>query len=270
MSLFRYPGGKSKLKNIILDKLNSFPNIQEYKEPFFGGGSIGLEFLKQSSILKYSFNDKDVGLYCLWSSIKDYPLSLKEKIMAFSPSIDLFFKFKDELLNLLEVPTTKTILINNALKKLAIHQISYSGLGTKSGGPLGGLKQKSKYKIDCRWSPENICKKIDIINSSFKEKNINLSSVDFSQIINNSSGNTLIYLDPPYFDKGNDLYQYGFSLEDHERLMNFLKKTRAKWVLSYDNVPEIRDLYNWANIEILDVNYTISTSRQKTELLIYV
>jgi len=41
-------------------------------------------------------------------------------------------------------------------KKLAIHQISYSGLGTKSGGPLGGKSQESIYKIDCRWSPKHI------------------------------------------------------------------------------------------------------------------
>ena len=43
------------------------------------------------------------------------------------------------------IPLTKEEnQISKAFKKLAIHQISYSGLGTKSGGPLGGEKQQSK------------------------------------------------------------------------------------------------------------------------------
>ena len=44
--------------------------------------------------------------------------------------------------------------------KIAVHQLSYSGLGLRSGGPLGGRSQASPYKIDCRWSPEYIYKKM--------------------------------------------------------------------------------------------------------------
>ena len=52
------------------------------------------------------------------------------------------------------MPDDRGRIVDIGFKKLAIHQISYSGLGTMSGGPLGGAGQKSQYKIDCRWSPD--------------------------------------------------------------------------------------------------------------------
>ena len=65
------------------------------------------------------------------------------------------------------MPTELARIVDLGFKKLAIHQTSYSGLGTKSGGPLGGAEQKSRYKIDCRWSPEYICKKVDKLHDLF-------------------------------------------------------------------------------------------------------
>ena len=62
-SFFRYPGGKSKLKDRIVCKLNkiSSNNTLEYREPFFGGGSIGLSFFeKRPNLDKIWINDFDL------------------------------------------------------------------------------------------------------------------------------------------------------------------------------------------------------------------
>ena len=50
--------------------------------------------------------------------------------------------------------------------------------------------------------------------------------------------------------------------------MNVLKSTPHKWLLSYDDCKEIRELYSWAKIEELDVKYSISGATKKGELLI--
>ncbi|MDN4621124.1 hypothetical protein QCD85_23710, partial [Paenibacillus sp. PsM32] len=71
--------------------------------------------------------------------------SLIKLIKEFKPSVDEFYSIKKELLELEFMPTGGKEILDIALKKLAIHQISFSGLGTKSGGPLGGKHQKSKY-----------------------------------------------------------------------------------------------------------------------------
>ena len=273
MSFFRYPGGKNKLKDNIITKLSIKKGLQ-YREPFFGGGSIGLQLLSDELIDDIWINDKDVGISCLWTSVILFHEELKERIQNFTPSINNFYTIKDELLKLDFMPKNIFSCIDIGFKKLAIHQISYSGLGVKSGGPLGGVKQKSKYKINCRWSPKYLCRKIDYYNSKFKNARMSrgfCSNLDFQTIIEDDCP-AILYIDPPYFHKGNELYQCGFTIQDHVRLCRLLMKSKHHWVLSYDDCLAIRKMYDWANIEIISTNYTIKQRKNnnvKTELLIY-
>lgn len=271
MSFFRYPGGKSKLRNQIAYKLKEIANDNnlEYREPFFGGGSIGLLVLEEiPKINKIWINDFDLGISSLWTTLIQRPDLLKTHVEKFKPSIDMFDRYKEELTaKLLPELISEIEIADFGFKKLAIHQISYSGLGTKSGGPLGGREQKSAYKIDCRWSPKYICKKIDLLHEKFSRLSVRngiCTNVDFSELINDESHDAIIYLDPPYFIKGNDLYQHGFTEKDHSRLAECLKRTKHQWVLSYDDCPEIRKYYDWANIEeISGVNYSITATKDK-------
>lgn len=293
MSFFRYPGGKSKLRNQIVSRLITLANDNnlEYREPFFGGGSIGLMVFDECQIEKAWINDKDLGISCLWTSLIQHPHLLKNKVKKFIPSIQKFDEFKTKLTSQKKIIDTDD-LVNFGFMKLAIHQISYSGLGTKSGGPLGGRKAENvagkgsteqvKYPIDCRWSPDYICRKIDGLSkkiSSFKLRENKCTSLDYADVIKDDAHDSVIYLDPPYFVKGNDLYQCGFTEDDHIRLAYELEKTKHKWMLSYDDCKEVRELYKWAYIEEIDgVNYSITAlkdkdtgerlSRKKMELLI--
>jgi DNA adenine methylase len=154
---------------------------------------------------------------------------------------------------------------------LAVHQMSYSGLGTMAGGPLGGKNQTSKDKIDSRWSPSRLTRRIDELHalfSRFEIKSEGCTSYDFERVLYGSEP-ALVYLDPPYFLKGAVCYEYGFSTDDHWRLATVLRSTNHHWVLSYDDCPEIRQLYSWARIQELPVTYSIGGGgTQKTELLI--
>jgi DNA adenine methylase len=271
MSFFRYPGGKSKLQNQIIAKLNYMADISnfEYREPFFGGGSIGLKLLQDNYNFKRIWiNDFDTGISCLWTTLINCPDLLKDQVIKFVPSTDAFYKFKNELINIPSEFTSDIDIANYGFKKLAIHQISYSGLGTKSGGPLGGKGQKSKYKIDCRWSPTYICKKIDMLHQKFSQvivRDEKCTNLDFEKLILDNKYDAIIYLDPPYFDTGETLYQCAFTKDDHYRLVDALKHTDHYWVLSYDNCEEIIELYKWANIMLIDkVNYSITAIKDKT------
>ena len=276
MSFFRYPGGKAKLRDQILSKLceglSKDDTIIEYREPFLGGGKITTELLTISGINSFWINDFDFGIACLWFTVINNPIGLIELIQKFTPSVDYFYTAKKQLLEDIKFnDLTNEERLLYGFKKLTIHQLSFSGLGTKSGGPLGGKEQKSKYKIDCRWSPGHLSKNINKLNSLFKNKHIKCSSLDFSELITNDEVTALLYLDPPYFVKGQELYQCGFNYQDHIRLADSLKNTKHFWTLSYDNCEEISSLYmGWANIEIINnINYSINTARNfKTELLI--
>ena len=295
MSVLRYPGGKSKLRCQITKCLieHACRKGIQYREPFFGGGSIGLQLLKDRPDMKSIWiNDKDIGIACLWTSIINYIDDFKERVNSFKPSVDQFYLIKEELIALKTMPKQRKKIVDIGFKKLAIHQISYSGLGTKSGSPLGGKQQDSEYKIDCRWSPKSICKKASNIHDQFYVISLRdnefsaislhdncCTNLDFEDLIVSDETDAFIYLDPPYFVKGNGLYQENFTANDHQRLADSLKKTNHTWVLSYDDCDEVRALYEgWADFHSVSVKYSITSTKKedgkrnstrKPELLIY-
>ena len=60
------------------------------------------------------------------------------------------------------------------------------------------------------------------------------------QLPQNEKKHYLIYLDPPYYEHGAELYLNSYTHNDHAELASFLlNRTTIKWVLSYDNVKEI-------------------------------
>jgi DNA adenine methylase len=155
--------------------------------------------------------------------------------------------------------------------------MSYSGLGMRAGGPIGGINQTSSYDVGCRYKPDIIIKKIKRIKEHLVLSKVKVTSEDFDILIQDDTEKAFIYLDPPYFDKGGDLYSHSFSILDHERLSTSLRKTKHDWLLSYDDSTEVRKMYSWAEIISFDASYSITSVKtkegtrngtRKTELLI--
>jgi DNA adenine methylase len=274
--ILRYPGGKSRLlSNItphIIHQIENNENILTYCEPFIGSGSITYNVLKKKNyIKKIILNDKDYSLSCLWNSILFNFEELEDRILAYQPTVVDFFHFK-EVLTRNNDSLKEESKVSLSLKKLAIHQMSYSGLGVKAGGPIGGKSQKSNYDISCRWNPKNIIKKFKRLRSTLLKYQISDNIVyclDYKEIINKSNEFTIIYLDPPYYLKGKDMYACSFKDEEHKILSEVLKNTDSKWILSYDDCEEVRNLYKWANMSNFDAKYFIKTIRNKKEILIF-
>lgn len=277
-SFFRYPGGKYKLMSEILFHIGKKLDHLEYREPFFGGGSVGINVIHTFKPKRVWINDYDVALSDLWNLVINEPELLIGVSVDFIPSIKSFYEFK----RLLSTDDVSLSSAERGFMKLAIHQMSYSGLGVKAGGPIGGKTQKSQYAVGCRWSPKNITKKVRQIHNLFSATTLihgKCTSDDYSVLIE-SPGNAFIYLDPPYYDQGQILYQHGFEIKQHEDMRDMLKSSSHKWVLSYDDHPAIIDLYQgWSEILRIDrVNYSITAvrnkesgeinSRSKSELLI--
>jgi len=302
MTCFRYPGGKTKIQKDIIGRIrryyedNDCFDVCQYVEPFFGAGSIGMQFMSSSPLKNVLISDFDPAISAFWSAVIMAPDHLCQMVEEFKPSVEAFFKFKElvtsDSMRFLTYDSSWRF-VEVGFAKLALHQISYSGLGPMSGGPLGGIKQESKYKVDCRWNPDSIKKKIREAHQILSSVNLyqgGCRDMDFSYAIDlqkekrewEESGVKVtceveepifrfFYLDPPYYDKGGELYQHSFNDKHHEDLMRMLKKTKHPWLLSYDNCPEIKELYSWAPKIEIDLTYTINAKkagRVKTELLI--
>ncbi|MBY0459852.1 MAG: DNA adenine methylase, partial [Gemmataceae bacterium] len=281
LELFRYPGGKAKLQNEIIKRLPSL-NGKEYREPFFGSGRVGLKLIADQHLSSIWINDADSGIASLWTAMIRYPEDFMERVRRFTPTVDAFYAIKDELTSIKKTPRQRARVVDLGFKKFVIHQTSYSGLGAKSGGPLGGAKQTSEYKVDSRWTPSVFCKKVRRIHRQFEAISVHdrrCTSLDFSALITDTSRECVLYLDPPYFVQGPNLYLHSFTASDHERLATLLRNTKHAWVLSYDDCPEIRTMYAWATIDSVEVqcsirhlksqNTGLKAAARKGELLIY-
>ena len=241
MICFRYPGGKTKIKNEIVGRIkryyeqNDCYDVCQYVEPFFGAGAIGLNLMSSTPVKNALISDADPAISAFWSAVIVAPDHLCRLVEEFKPSIEAFFEFKklvtsDEMRSLSFDSSPRFVEVGFA--KLALHQISYSGLGPMAGGPLGGAKQESKYKVDCRWNPDAIKKKIRKAHQILSSVNLyqgGCRDIDFSCSLDlqkekrvwEESGVEVayeveepifrfFYLDPPYYDKGGELYQYSY------------------------------------------------------------
>jgi DNA adenine methylase len=267
MSVIRYPGSKEKLVTPIWTR---FPDAMkhelwsnnlrwEYREPFFGAGAVGIQVIERLSVgVDVWLNDIDFGMVCLWRTIACSDQAafdlFNRMIDAFEPSADYFYRFKEED-GRRDLPEVQV-----GFRKLALHRMSFSGLGYMAGGPIGGRDQENaKYDVQCRWKPGPIKKAIAKARKVFRRgfNDFRITCLDFADVIRDAPSACFIYADPPYFEKGPQLYRHSFSDTDHRRLADALRTTRARWALSYDDAPFIRDLYRgWTDVEPLEITYT--------------
>lgn len=269
MALIRYPGSKAKLAESIWSR---FPDAMrhalwsnrlawEYREPFFGAGAIGFKVLRELSLkCRVWLNDIDPGMVALWQSVRDDPDGLIERLGKFEPTAEMFYQFKDED-GRTDLPDAQA-----GFRKLALHLMSFSGLGAKAGGPIGGKDQgNAAYKVGCRWNPESRKLEVARLHKRLRPfEEFRFTCGDFAPMIADAPPECFIYCDPPYYKKGRELYKHSMSDADHARLASLLRATRATWVLSYDDHEVIRALYSWANIEVINITYTCPTSKNGT------
>lgn len=264
--MIRYPGSKAKLLEAIV---RHFPHQIRlalwaerhrwaYREPFFGSGAIGLDVIRNLPAgCSAWINDRDYWLTCMWIAIRDTPNELCDLIEEYEPSVNDFFAWKEQ-------DGTKGIDPTIAgFRKLALHQMSFSGLGVMAGGPLGGREQdNAKYPCDCRWNPEARMQEVWDVHRLFRNHKVEISGQDFSQVIN-ADPDVFYYCDPPYVDKGPELYKHSFTEADHRRLAKRLKSCGGTWLVSYDDHPLVRELYAGYRIAPIDVKYTVAITSEQ-------
>ncbi|WP_157722040.1 DNA adenine methylase [Tumebacillus avium] len=232
LSPLRYPGAKGR----VLDKISKYMSVEhvEYREPFVGGGSV---FLSKMKVERNWINDRDELVAALWQVIRDTPESLCEYVELTLPTVDYWREVK-------RLPEVN--LLEKAYKCLFLNRTNYSGI--LKANPIGGIEQKSKYPIDCRWNPNNLIKRIMLCSE--KLQGTNITSLDFRDVIEAAGDEVLMFVDPPYYKKGHRLYPTYMSNEEHHVLAQLLQNTNHRFLLTIDNCEEVQELYRWANMYI--------------------
>lgn len=102
-------------------------------------------------------------------------------------------------------------------------------------------------------------------------RGVTIENLDFAHCVEvYDRDTTFFYADPPYW-LGPGYYEFEFNPEDHRRLAEALKAAKGKWLVSYNDVPQVRALYKGFKIESLNTSYSLNGKSRKPvgkELLI--
>lgn len=265
-SPLRYPGGKGKLaryfKKLFIE--NSL-NGGVYVEPYVGGASIALSLLIEGYASRIIINDKDKSIYSFWCSVLNYPHELCRLIKKTPVNLEVWENQKK-----IQKDKEKQDILKLGFSTFFLNRTNRSGI--LNAGVIGGRSQKGEWKIDARYNKEELIKRIKKI-SQYKDK-IELYNMDAVELIKGLkkkwTTKTLIYLDPPYYNKGKELYMNYYLDKDHEEIAKEINKTKKqKWVITYDDADLIKKLYENNKKSDYPLYYSAGKPKQGKELIIF-
>jgi DNA adenine methylase len=265
-SPLRYPGGKNKLSAFIAkicidNKING-----HYVEPYSGGASVALFLLLEGFVSKITINDKDRSIYAFWHSVLNSTNELCKMIENVELTISEWKKQKEIQTN------KKTVdLLSLGFSTFYLNRTNRSGI--INGGVMGGIEQDGNYLMDCRFNREDLINRIRVIAKM--KRQIRLYKKDATKLIDkiaNEAGNdnVVFYFDPPYYLKASSLYMNHYKEENHKIVSEKIKSIpNIKWIVSYDNVPEIQKLYSECPKKEFSFKHTAYESRIGKEILFF-
>ena len=269
-SPLRYPGGKGKL-SALLKAIVCQNSLQDgtYVEPYAGGAGIACELLAENYVRQIHINDVSPAIFAFWVSALSNTSRFCEQIM-------------DARLTIAEWDKQKlTFETQRRAEKIDWFALGFSTFylnrtnrsGILNGGIIGGRSQASPWGIDARFNKSDLVARIKLLSSM--ENRISVTNMDaldlVSQYRDDCPYRTLIYLDPPYYDKGRQLYLDYYKPSDHAEIAELVQKFEQpfNWIVSYDNVAPIKALYPHPHAVEYDINYSARSASVGSEVIFF-
>ena len=238
-------------------------SIKEYREPFLGGGSVFLSVRSLDKAQTYWINDKFEDLILFWKTAKNRASNLEMTARleetrfwiekgVLDPKTE--YEYIKEAGGSIKHPGTR------AMNFFYLNRVTFSGTTL-----AGGYSPKAAKE---RFTQSSIVRVQGLVEPL---KGVKITSLDYTELVEAPGEDVFLFLDPPYYT-AKKLYGNKGALHDfpHEEMAALLKTTSHKFLLTYDDCPEIRNLYSWANIKEWKQPYSMGKSRKKAgELFIY-
>ncbi len=266
-SPLRYPGGKGKLFKFVKDLvIHNELDGGSYSEPYAGGASIALGLLIEDYVSEIHINDYDKSIYSFWHSVLYEADEFIKRIWDAPINMDEWRKQK-----LVQLHKGDYDHIDLGFSTFFLNRTNRSGV--LNAGVIGGNDQSGRYKIDARYNKEDLVKRINTIANH--AKNIKIYRQDALEFVTKTilkqKDKGLVFLDPPYYVKGNSLYTSFYKHEDHVQIAEAIKQSPLKhWIVTYDNADAINEIYDLKNKVVYNLRYSVShTSPSGSEVLFY-
>lgn len=250
----RYPGGKARFAPYIAEIMRSNGlDGGHYLEPYAGGAGVALELLFHDHAEHIHINDLDPAVHAFWFALTQAPDRILALIDDTPITIDQWHYWRSVMLG-----ETEADAVERGFATLFVNRTARSGI--LKGGVIGGKAQAGTYKLDARFKKGVISSRIERIAT--RATDITVYCEDSYQLLSRCTEflpeRSLIYLDPPYYVKGRGLYRNFYGHDDHLQIANLLQSDRFRraWVVSYDNAPEICEMYSQSESLTYGLNYT--------------
>jgi DNA adenine methylase len=251
-SPLRYPGGKSKAINQIVEYLPE--NFDEFREPFVGGGSVFIYLKQKFPKLKIWIN-LNRELFLFWKFAQSHLPELVKEIRYIKA------KYTDGKLLFTELATINVNHLSDfdrAVRFFVLNRITFSGTVES-----GGFSQEAFHKRFTNSSIERLEKLETILT-----KNVEITNLDYSYLLQKEGEKVFLFLDPPYFiATKSKLYGKDGNLHtsfQHQRFAELLQQCHHRWLITYDDSPQIRENFQWANISEWQLQYGMNNYKQSS------
>lgn len=250
-----YLGGKRILAKTIIPLIEQIPH-QIYAEPFLGMGGVFFRRTKRPKC--EAINDINSEIINLFRMIEKYPNYLADML-----------KFKvcsrAEFKQMLATPPLLLTELERAIRFLYIQKNAFGG---KTYSQQFGVATERAG----RFNTNRVIPQIQELHARFT--GVYIECLPYQEFISRyDRPNTLFYLDPPYWNCENNYGKGIFYKGDFDNLANLLKGIKGKFIMSLNDVPEIREIFKDFYIKEVQTRYSLPTqalghAKPAAELLI--
>lgn len=266
VSPLRYPGGKGRMGPWLAEVITA-NRLRGgcYVEPYAGGAGAALYLLLHGHVKRIVINDADPAVFAFWHALVNDSEKLIAEIMTREPTMETR-TFAQSVLRDVASHTCEQV----AFSMFFLNRTSRSGI--LNGGVIGGKSQSGPYKLDARYNRDDLIARIRLI-ATFSDR-IQVHGLDaivfLKKIRSRLPKKTLIYLDPPYYVKGSQLYRNCYGHADHVAVAVAAKELKHPLLITYDDTPEIRRIYGAMDSTLFSLTYSTHLARPlASEVLFY-
>lgn len=262
-SPLRYPGGKWRLARFFerVIQMNGLTG-RRYVEPYAGGGSLALSLLIGGLVSEIHLNDLDPAIHAFWSAVVNRNRAFCDLILTTRVTPDEWDRQK-----YIYGKGSSAGTLAFGFATFFLNRTNHSGI--LNGGMIGGKAQVGEWKIDARFNKPELVRRVQRIGQL--KHRIAITRNDGVELLDGTRSlrNSLVYLDPPYYRAGAQLYLNAYKPEDHAQVQEAVSRLNAPWIVSYDDVPEIRKLYRGTPSRRFELLHTARSLRKGKEVLFF-
>lgn len=265
-SPLRYPGGKGRMGPWLAELIRA-NGLRGgcYVEPYAGGAGAALYLLLNDHVKRIVINDADPAIFAFWNAVVHEPETLIDQVRRHDPTMETWTFAQSVLATPSQYSAAEV-----AFATFFLNRTNRSGI--LNGGVIGGKKQAGIYKLDARYNRKDLIARIQsVAKCAGRIKVYGLDAIKLlARIGAKLPKKSLIYLDPPYYLKGSQLYRNCYNHEDHVAVGEMAKTLGRPVIITYDDTPQIRKIYRGMKSTLFSLTYSTHVSRPlATEVLFY-